>query len=250
MAVALAAAVVVPSGSAVVNANCNVTQARSIDGTTPSQITFVNESGTEVDIYWLDYEGARVHYATLPDGAGYSQPTWLTHPWVAVDKAGNCLGYVLSEALEQSYTILPLELPGNGRIFFLRSTSLPDQNHDIYSVRPVGSGLQGVVTDPSADQLVAVSPDGSRSVFASKDVAAPADAFELYLDGPGGRDAAHGQRALRPCTGLVARRALDRLRQQPRRRQRDLRHGPPLADGHHGLPGPAPGQRADVLAGR
>ena len=187
MAVALAAAVVVPAGSAVVNPNCHVTQAQSIDGTTPSQITFVNESGTEVDIYWLDYEGDRIHYATLPDGAGYSQPTWLTHPWVAVDKAGNCLGYVLSEALDQTYTIQPLELPGNGRIFFLRSTSLPDQNHDIYSVRPVGSGLQGVVTDPTADQLVAVSPDGSRTVFASKDVAAPASDFELYLDGPGGR---------------------------------------------------------------
>ncbi|HWN23396.1 MAG TPA: hypothetical protein VNP93_15570, partial [Gaiellaceae bacterium] len=186
-AAALAAAVLVPAGSAIVNPNCHVAQAASIEGTTPSQITFVNSSGTTVDIYWLDYEGDRVHYATLTAGQSYAQPTWLTHPWVAVDKAGNCLGYVLSEALEQTYTIQPLELPGNGRIFFLRSTSLADQNHDIYSVRPVGTGLQGVVTDPSADQLVAVSPDGSRTVIASKDVAAPASAFELYLDGPAGR---------------------------------------------------------------
>ena len=173
MAVALAAAVVVPAGSAVVNPNCHVTQAQSIDGATHSQITFMNESGTEVDIYWLDYEGNRVHYTTLPDGAGYcSRPGSRIHgsPWTRRATASATCSPTRST---KSYTIQPLELPGNGRIFFLRSTSLPDQNHDIYSVRPVGSGLQGVVTEPTADQLVAVSPDGSRSVFASKAVEAP-----------------------------------------------------------------------------
>ncbi len=183
----LSGIVQVTSSAAIPNPNCHITQARSTEGATPSQIAFQNESGVPVDIYWLDYEGDRVHYATLADGEGYVQPTWLTHPWVAVDKAGNCLGYVLSESLEQSYTIQPLELPGNGRIFFLRSASLEDQNHDIYSVRPAGGGLEGVVTEPTADQLVAISPDGSRTAFASKDVDAPASAFELYLDGPGGR---------------------------------------------------------------
>ncbi len=94
---------------------------------------------------------------------------------------------MLSESLDQTYVIQPLELPGNGRIFFLRSTSLDDLNHDIYSVRPDGGGLSGVVTDPTNDQLVAISPDGSRAVYAAKPVEAPASDFELYLDVPGER---------------------------------------------------------------
>ena len=185
LAAGLLAAVVVPAGSAIVNPNCHVAQARSIEGTTPSQIDFVNASGTTVDIYWLDYEGDRVHYATLAPGGNLAQPTWLTHPWVAVDKAGNCLGYTLSESLSQTYTILPLDLPGNGRLFFLRSSSLADLNHDIYSARPDGGGLTGVFTGPATDNLIAVSPDGSRAVYASRAAGAPASAAELYLAGAG-----------------------------------------------------------------
>ena len=174
-----------PAGSAIVNPNCHVAQPRSIEGATPSHIDFVNASGVAVDIYWLDYEGDRVHYATVAPGGNLAQPTWLTHPWIAVDKAGNCLGYTISESLSQTYTILPLELPGNGRLFFLRSSSLADLDHDIYSVRPDGGGLTGVITGPTTDNLLAVSPDGSRAIYASRPLGAPASDAELYLAGAG-----------------------------------------------------------------
>ena len=51
------------------NPNCVITQDRSISGDTPSEITFDNQSGETVSIYWLDYEGDRIHYTTLAPGA-------------------------------------------------------------------------------------------------------------------------------------------------------------------------------------
>jgi CSLREA domain-containing protein len=87
------------------NANCVITQDHSISGDTPSSITFDNQSGVTVGIYWLDYDGNRVPYNTLPSGASYDQPTWLTHPWVAVDDVGNCLGYTISDQLDKTYVI-------------------------------------------------------------------------------------------------------------------------------------------------
>jgi len=66
------------------SANCNITQDRSISGDTPTSITFDNQSGRTVDIYWLDYEGNRVYYSTLGNENIYTQPTYLTHPWVMI----------------------------------------------------------------------------------------------------------------------------------------------------------------------
>ena len=117
-AVALAAlvssSVYAPQGAAVTSPNCNITQARSTEGSTPSTIQFINESGTTVSVYWLDYEGDRVLYNTLSPDQSYVQETWLTHPWVAIDARGSCLGYMLatdSPDLAQTYTIQPLVEP-------------------------------------------------------------------------------------------------------------------------------------------
>ncbi len=85
---------------------CIVTHPRSIVGDTPADITFVSSNAHAVDIFWLDYSGARVFYNTLPSGASYTQPTWITHPWVAIDKTnGQCIGYTLSDAVSKTYTI-------------------------------------------------------------------------------------------------------------------------------------------------
>src|SRR5215211_919321 len=87
--------------------NCAITQDRSTEGVTPSSITFGNESGRTVDLYWLDYNGGRVFYQTILDGQTAEQPTWITHPWVLIDGAGNCLGYTVSTELQQTYVVQP-----------------------------------------------------------------------------------------------------------------------------------------------
>lgn len=85
--------------------DCNITAAKSIRGDTRSEISFVNSSGVTLDIYWLNYVGARVFYYTLSAGKSYLQRTWLTHPWVAVDRSGVCHGFTLSDTLSKTYVI-------------------------------------------------------------------------------------------------------------------------------------------------
>lgn len=95
------------SGNVVGGSNCTITQARSLESTTTSSITFDNQSGTTVRIFWLDFGGNRVLYNTLAAGQSYVQPTWLTHPWVAVDDSDQCLGYTISDQLDKTYVIRP-----------------------------------------------------------------------------------------------------------------------------------------------
>jgi hypothetical protein len=48
-------------------------------------IHFVNKSGGPVDIYWIDFSGRRVLYATsLAAGATFPPLTYLGHPWLVV----------------------------------------------------------------------------------------------------------------------------------------------------------------------
>lgn len=44
-----------------------------------------------IETYWIDYDGERVFYSTIPgsngeDPQGYDQPTYVGHPWVVMDK--------------------------------------------------------------------------------------------------------------------------------------------------------------------
>lgn len=86
---------------------CEITQAKSLEATTPSQIEFVNASGTTVNVLWLDYQGNRVLYRTLLPSESYVQQTFVTHPWIAVDTMGICRGYVLSDRPAKKFRIAP-----------------------------------------------------------------------------------------------------------------------------------------------
>jgi hypothetical protein len=48
-------------------------------------ITFVNQSGMAVDIYWIGYQGERRLYREkLAAGDSWTIGTFLTHPWLVV----------------------------------------------------------------------------------------------------------------------------------------------------------------------
>jgi uncharacterized repeat protein (TIGR01451 family) len=113
-AVALVAPAVGHAGGS--NANCVITQSNSINSDAASDINFDNESGVPVDVYWLDFPvgatptstGGRVFYFSLADGTSFDQPTFITHPWVAIDPAtGACLGYTISDVPSKTYVIKP-----------------------------------------------------------------------------------------------------------------------------------------------
>jgi len=68
---------------------------RSMNAQTPVTVTFQNSSNNPISTYWLDYSGKRKLYRRLPGGASYTQPTFLTHPWVLVDDSGQCQKIIL-----------------------------------------------------------------------------------------------------------------------------------------------------------
>src|SRR3954452_3201646 len=98
--------------------NCNITQPYSVRGDNPVTITFTNGTFQQVDLYWLNYNPPGppgTHYAYYNSiGATIEgpsptldQPTWETHPWVALDPTFlTCLGYTIGGAENSSYTIL------------------------------------------------------------------------------------------------------------------------------------------------
>ncbi|OHB62294.1 MAG: hypothetical protein A2168_03070, partial [Planctomycetes bacterium RBG_13_50_24] len=53
-----------------------------------TSITFINRTDKDVDIYWIDSERQRKHYATLAAGDQHRQHTFAGHVWLVTDKDG------------------------------------------------------------------------------------------------------------------------------------------------------------------
>ena len=61
-----------------------------------SIILFTNNSETEVDILWLNYDGEEVYYNTLKPGESYEQTSYFSHPWVVYRAESNiCKGIIV-----------------------------------------------------------------------------------------------------------------------------------------------------------
>lgn len=59
-------------------------------------IEFSNNSETDVDILWLNYDGEEVYYNTLKPGESYEQTSYYSHPWVIYRAESNvCKGIVV-----------------------------------------------------------------------------------------------------------------------------------------------------------
>ena len=53
---------------------------------------FVNQRGSNMNIYWLNTNGSRVTYKTnLLNNQTHNQQTFVTHPWLITDKEGTCV---------------------------------------------------------------------------------------------------------------------------------------------------------------
>ncbi len=59
-------------------------------------ILFINNSETDVDILWLNFDGEEVYYNTLKPGERYEQQSYYSHPWVVYRAESNlCKGIVV-----------------------------------------------------------------------------------------------------------------------------------------------------------
>jgi dipeptidyl aminopeptidase/acylaminoacyl peptidase len=104
-----------------------------------TSITFVNGTGGELRVFWMDTDGNRQPYGTLAAGARRDQHTFAGHVWILTDAGGAVLG--VFEATEA---------PGTAVV-----DGAPRQ-------RP--PRRQGERRSPRAD-AEARSPDGTRTAF-------------------------------------------------------------------------------------
>lgn len=58
---------------------------KSINSETETFLMFSNDSGSVVDLWWIDYFGHEVYYASINPGTTHMQPSYATHPWVVRD---------------------------------------------------------------------------------------------------------------------------------------------------------------------
>ena len=63
---------------------------RSLGTTQSTSITVVNRGEQPVRLYWLDFDGKRMLYATLTKNQAITQLTYLTHPWIVTDLKDEC----------------------------------------------------------------------------------------------------------------------------------------------------------------
>lgn len=68
---------------------------RSQNSNAPVKVMFVNLSKVPLNIMWIDFNGEWKKYHTLAPNSNVTQPTYGTHPWIAVDSRGTCHGGVM-----------------------------------------------------------------------------------------------------------------------------------------------------------
>jgi len=68
---------------------------RSHGITAPIKLQFYNDSGRDIHLFELDPQGKRIARNTIGDETTLSVMTYVDHPWVVADAAGQCLEIVL-----------------------------------------------------------------------------------------------------------------------------------------------------------
>lgn len=75
------------------------------DTTTPTTIEFVNASAKPIDVYWIDFSGAPIYYATLAPGESYVQSTTEGHVWAITSGSPTPLSLESAPASPSTFTI-------------------------------------------------------------------------------------------------------------------------------------------------
>jgi dipeptidyl aminopeptidase/acylaminoacyl peptidase len=172
-----------------------------------TEITLINRTGEEVEIFWLDPDGQRQSYGKLAAGEQKAQHTFAGHVWEAVGRLGRTLATF--EAEETAATAIidgrspqpnPRPLVGGGA----RRDDSPDgkwtaqiKNHNVV-LRPKGSDKEIQLTDDGREgleyRMLEWSPD-STSLVAFRVEPAEREIVHLIESSPrgGGRAVLHSR---------------------------------------------------------
>jgi hypothetical protein len=77
----------------------------SLSGERSATINFANDTAAVRQIFWINYSGQRVPYQTLQPGQQYTQPTYITHPWVITDADGICKAAIVAQQASADFQI-------------------------------------------------------------------------------------------------------------------------------------------------
>lgn len=75
------------------------------DTTTPTTISFVNSSAKPIDVYWIDFSGVPILYATLAPGESYVQETTEGHVWAVTSGSPTPISLESAPASPSTFTI-------------------------------------------------------------------------------------------------------------------------------------------------
>ncbi|HEY3819209.1 MAG TPA: DPP IV N-terminal domain-containing protein [Polyangiaceae bacterium] len=115
-----------------------------------TELTFVNDSRGAVAVYWMDFEGHRKRYATLPPGSRHTQPTYAGHVWVLTDAADRVL--------------MAFETPEDGGEYVVDQEDTPLGNVPV-AVKTAAAAKAPPVMAPADEPRGIASPDGHRLAF-------------------------------------------------------------------------------------
>jgi hypothetical protein len=94
---------------ALAQANCPEEQGlRSSNSERPSVITFVNGTLDDVQLFWIDFQGAKQQYGRIAPGQSHLQQTYVTHPWAVYNRHGECLGVFFPEMAPRTVRVGPI----------------------------------------------------------------------------------------------------------------------------------------------
>ena len=70
---------------------------RSERSDNPTVILFVNRTGADLQLFWLDFEGRRQPYGTLGATEPFRRTTYATHVWLVANATGKALGLFVAD---------------------------------------------------------------------------------------------------------------------------------------------------------
>lgn len=72
-------------------AACNTSGMRSIGSNDGRELIVVNAVGDRsAELYWIDFNGKWIRYATIPPNGRHVQQTFRGHVWASVNSYGYC----------------------------------------------------------------------------------------------------------------------------------------------------------------
>lgn len=129
-------------------------------------LVFTNNTATDVEVYWVDFEGKEQLYLTIPAGETDRQETYPAHVWRVRDPDGNLiLEYAATDEAEQPVEIQAGEVSGNVSSQAPASQLLYTEEFDA----DLGASWERFMVTGSENQVNARTDGGSLFVQLSPD---------------------------------------------------------------------------------